>query len=187
MIDHSRCKGYIPSFHDEHHVTCLRGSNDTFKLANAHDVSRADCILCSHFKSRYIEYPITVDNIQVQPLESFHSQHRLPGMPVAVRPVDDKTTYLGFYLGELPWMHTVSYDETKHEITVGAANNPCILVPQLHKLVFGAESWWHPLESPEDLKEISDTVIQNQWYVQMAQDLMTQSMNTTTATHGDTA
>ena len=38
---------------------------------------------------------------------------------------------------------------------------------ELNKIVFGAESWWRKLNSPEDLKAITDDDIENTWYVKL--------------------
>lgn len=38
-------------------------------------------------------------------------------------------------------------------------------------MIFGAESWWKRISSPEDFADISDAEIDGQWYVQMAKDL----------------
>ena len=69
------------------------------------------------------------------------------------------------YLGNQPWSQTVSYNEESGELTVGMASNPAIYVFDLQRIIFGAESWWGIIESPEELKDITDDDINSQWYV----------------------
>ena len=45
------------------------------------------------------------------------------------------------------------------------ATNPAIYVFDLQRIIFGAESWWSIIENQEELKDITDDDINNQWYV----------------------
>lgn len=172
MNDHTKCLGWHPSlFGPKDTVNCIHGEDGTFKLANTHKVTLKECETCPHFKSRYIEYPITVDNIDVAKLEPWFPGNRKAGLPAAVRIAGETQTYLGLYLGELPWILTVGYEEDNRTLRVGSASNPCLLIPSLGRLVWGAECWWHLLDSPDDFKEITDKTISSQWYVQAAKAL----------------
>lgn len=115
-----------------------------------------------------IKYPITVNDIELKSLEPWNPLGRPPGTPVSVRPVDDDKTYLGFYLGDFPYMSMVRYDRTTGVLTFNAAANPCIFIPELNRTVFGAECWWQILKNTDELKAITDETIKSQWYVQMA-------------------
>ena len=169
------CRGHISDF-DVKNMTfshmCTRDTDGEFRLRAAHTVSEQACLTCPHYKSRYIAYPIEVDKIETEAIDFWHPKDRIPGTPVAVRPADSETTYLGFYLGELPWFMTAKYDEKNKILSVIAPGNPAMLVPALGKIIRGAESWWHILKSPEDFKQITDKTIDSQWYVQMAKDML---------------
>lgn len=115
-----------------------------------------------------IKYPITVNSIELKSLAPWSPTGRPPGTPVAVRPVDDDKTYLGFYLGDFPYMSMVRYCKTTGVLAFDAAANPCILIPELNRTVFGAECWWQTLKKSDEFKEITDGTIKSQWYVQMA-------------------
>jgi len=43
--------------------------------------------------------------------------------------------------------------------------NPAIFVFDLNEIIFGYESWWGVIESEKQLKEITNDVIDNVWYV----------------------
>lgn len=133
----------------------------------------ARCELCEAFKSRYIEYPITVNGIENSPIV-FRGLGCELGSLVAVRPCDDeygKKTYLGFYLGDLPLQNTISFNDEKGILKVGTYNNPAMFVPELGRIIWGCGSWWHEIKSVEELREITDDDISNVWYVKMAKAL----------------
>jgi hypothetical protein len=89
---------------------------------------------------------------------------------VAIRPciegIDTKT-YLGVLLGE---MHapSVQYNKETSTLTIGLGfmGNPAIWVPDLNRIVMGYESWLGKIDSPDDLRQITDADIENVWYVQ---------------------
>ena len=56
-------------------------------------------------------------------------------------------------------------------MNVSTTGNPAIYVPELGKIIFGMESWWGIIESPEELKDISDDDISNTWYVKLLQEM----------------
>lgn len=76
-------------------------------------------------------------------------------------------TYLGLYLGDQPRIPNISYDEDKKVLTVGAIHYPAIYVFALKEIIFGNESWWCKINSPEDMKDISEEEIDNTWYVKL--------------------
>jgi hypothetical protein len=103
---------------------------------------------------------------------------------VSIRVCDDneEKTRLGVYLGEIaqgisasllpmdyPTTGSVQTDDVNapHTLVLGQAyHNPAIFVPSLGRIVFGNASWWGKIESPDHLKQITDEVIDNVWYVQ---------------------
>lgn len=52
--------------------------------------------------------------------------------------------------------------------------NPCILIPELNRIVFGAESWWSKIDESEisNISEISDSCISNQWYIKLLKEMI---------------
>lgn len=86
------------------------------------------------------------------------------GSPVRVR-LEDGTTHLGILAANAPVDIDVGYDEGAHEFRVGPAiTNPLIVVPELHRLVWGYESWWAEVSGPEDLRDITDEEIAAAWW-----------------------
>ena len=96
-----------------------------------------------------------------------------PGRWVRVRPCGDEKTYLGILLGNLPTKEPpiVGYHPGEKELSVVLQTNPCIFVPDLGSCVWGYESWWGVVESPDDLRQITDASIGNVWYVQALKSL----------------
>jgi hypothetical protein len=68
-------------------------------------------------------------------------------------------------LGEIGIQHNVFYNPEEKQLAVYFGSNPAIFVPDLNKVIFGYESWWGEIKSPEELREITDDDIQNVWYV----------------------
>ena len=137
----------------------------------------AHCEQCEAFKSRYIEYPITVNEIEIRPID-FRGLGCEQGSLVSVRPCGDEyggKTYLGFYLGDLPLQNIVSFNEETGVLKVGTHNNPALFVPELGKIIWGCESFWREIETVEQLQAITEEDINNVWYVRMAKSLSTLS------------
>lgn len=150
-------------------AVCLRG--DTPVTCGPHT-----CDNCPGYKSRYIQYPITVSDIDIDDLTIHRAD--VIGRPVAVRPCDpslDGKTYLGIYLGEHPWILSASHNEQTERLAIRSISNPMMYIPELKQLVYGAESWWMFIETPDDLKQITDTDIDSVWYVQLLKSLSAQS------------
>lgn len=142
------------------------------KYANSmSNITEKDCEGCLNYKSRYIEYPITVKKIENH-FEYDNFSKRNCGKLVKVRPCVEKDsgeekTYLGIYLGEFIIGCGTSYSEKTQIVSNTGMMNPAIFVPELSKVVFGCESWWGFIDSEEDLSDITDDMIENQWYVQL--------------------
>jgi hypothetical protein len=66
----------------------------------------------------------------------------------------------------MPRFPSWSYNVETKKITVVMSTNPAIWVPSLNKIVWGSESWWGPITTPEQVREITDSDIESQWYVQ---------------------
>ena len=93
---------------------------------------------------------------------------------VKIRPCSDgaEKTYLGIYIGDFALSLSVRLDEETAILNLAVAMyNPAIFVPDLGRVVFGMESWWGEIESPEQLQQIADADIENVWYVRALRDL----------------
>ena len=142
-------------------------------LRNPHPTDEAKCEACEKFKSKYIEYPITVNKIETEPVK-FDSWRYETGTLVAVRPCDEEyegKTFLGFYLGDLPIQSTVRFNEKEGCLKIGTLTNPAMFVPAIGKIIWGAGSWWSEIKSEDDLKQITDEDIENTWYVKLAKSM----------------
>lgn len=127
------------------------------------------CSNCPHYKSKYIEYPLTIDGINNKEVKASGFGHEV-GCLCEIRPCGNEyegKTYIGFYLGDLPIAITSSYNRNTGHLENSTMNNPAIFVPELKKIVYGCESWWREIESPNDFKDISDDDIENTWYVKL--------------------
>lgn len=146
----------------------LDGTWRCLKDTNEKQVDASVCDACPNFKPRHIQYPIQVKNIDVKQPYLWGT----PGTPVAVRLAgdNDSKTYLGLSLGEIPWITSCSYNREKEELNIMTASNPAIYVFALNRIVYGAESWWRRLTSPDDLKDITDDDINSVWYMQLLRE-----------------
>lgn len=163
------CRYSFPYSGKKMNQTACRKRWDELKNSiNERYVTNEDCGACEYYKSRYIEYPIQVNAIESEKLEGMMMY--VSGSLVKIKPCAKEyegKTYLGLYLGHLPWTNTISYDEEKQVLKVGVVHNPAIYVFALKKIIFGAESWWCKIESPEDMKDISEEEINNTWCVKL--------------------
>lgn len=131
------------------------------------------CETCQDFKSRWIEYPIQVNEIETEKPEQYCMAES--GSLVRIRPCGKEygdKTYLGLYLGHQPWMPCCSYDEKTKKLSFRMATNPAIYVFDLKKVIFGAQSWWSVIKSENELRDITKDEINNTWYVKMFKDMV---------------
>lgn len=146
--------------------SCTRNGTLTYKT------TPENCSICPLYKSRYIEYPITVSGIDMKPME-IHFERNI-GRLVSVKPCGEEyndKTYLGLHLGDHPLWNSVSRNEKTGMLTIAPVTNPLIYIFETKTLVYGAESWWSRIETPEQLKEITEDDINKQWYVQLVKYL----------------
>jgi hypothetical protein len=133
------------------------------------------CDSCKEFKSRYIVYPIEVEDINIQGFDN--KKDEKCGKLVSVRPCskednpDDKT-FLGILLGNMVIDATVFYTEDTKELRVFPHKNPAIFVPELKKIIWGMGSWWGEIKSEEQLRQITDEDINNVWYVKALKQIV---------------
>lgn len=113
-----------------------------------------------------IKYPIQVETFNT--FEVKGKKSRKVGNYVSIRPCAkefENKTYLGIYLGEFPVGTMATYHPDKKQFGIVLKNNPAIFVPDLNQVVYGMESWWGEINTPEDLKQITNQDIENVWYV----------------------
>ena len=166
MKKHQRCRHYVMGTFDE-----VRNGRGHYCAPNAktlgeaweqkQEIDPAGCEDCPNFQSAYIEFPLTIKGITTGDMEPWDI-----GMyPVRVRPCGEDKTYIGIYLGRFPRQIHVTYSEKSGELKVGATTNPCIYIPEKDGVCWGDESWWSRIESEEELEDITDETIENQWYM----------------------
>lgn len=146
---------------------------DGWEDEQVREVHKEDCEKCERYKSRFIEYPLTIQGIENQKIETKGLGHKC-GVLCEVRPCGKEfegKTYLGFYLGDLPIGIVSSYDEKTSILSNRTMNNPAIFVPELKRIVYGMESWWREIKSIEDFKAISEDDIENVWYAKMLKEM----------------
>ena len=131
--------------------------------------------VCDDYKSRYIEYPLTISGIEYDTIPQRHYSKEI-GRFAKIRPCDSAyggKTYLGLYLGELPTGIGITHNEESGALTVRYNNNPAIFVFEINKIIYGCESWWSFIENEAELNEITDIDIENVWYVKALKSLST--------------
>jgi len=121
----------------------------------------------------YPELPMRITGIKVLPdMSLFRNGRTKCGDAVAVRPCDEEfegKTYLGVYLGDFPMDPVAMIHGT--EVIVMSMTNPLIFIPDKAVCVRGAGSWWGKIDRPEDLKPITQTDIENIWYIKALKNL----------------
>jgi hypothetical protein len=138
------------------------------------------CFACKGKGTREAFYPRLISKIdwpkELHRNEALVSDAKC-GDWVKVRPCDDEykcKTYLGIMLGDM----TISLQASAYPNVDGGDvleilphKNSAMYVPDLKKIVWGCGSWWGKINSPDDLREISDADINNIWYVKCLKEL----------------
>lgn len=116
-----------------------------------------------------LAYPIEITGVQFTGrygIENSYPKREL----VRIRPCAKEfggKTFLGLYLGDIARTMGVSFNRETGVLEVFLArHNPGIWVPSLERIIYGFESWWGPIESEDQLAEITDDSISKVWYVQ---------------------
>jgi hypothetical protein len=110
------------------------------------------------------------------------------GSLVKVRPCGkeyNNETYLGIYIGDLAIDGSAMLNRDTNEIEVKHRTNPAMFVPKLKKLIFGCESYWTTIKSEKDFDEITDTDIDNVWYVKMMKEMWSKEQQSNPTGEGD--
>jgi len=124
----------------------------------------------------FIQYPIQVNGIGQGAQKVLQPPLiRKDTKWVKIRTVHEEhegKTFLGILLGDLASSATAVFNPQDGILTIGVSgHNPAIYVPDLHRVIMGYESWWGPVEGPEDLHKITDATIDNIWYVRALKDM----------------
>ena len=161
MTRFEKCRHCMPDLSNERVTFMCTKRNE--------EINEEICQKCNEFKSRYIEYPIEVNFVNIKNINDSYRKDDI-GKPVRVRPCGDEycgKTYVGIYLGDLFMQNTVSYRRDTMELSVIPITNPAMFVPELNKIIYGAESWWSIIKSGDDISDITNNEINNQWYMQL--------------------
>ncbi|RKO61643.1 hypothetical protein [Caldibacillus debilis] len=137
---------------------------------NMEQFNKAEEEDCPHYKSKFIEFPLTIQGIQNHFTKDGMGSLYECGKLVKIKPCGEKyenKTYLGILLGDLPIGAFVSFHHDDQKLHITPHSNPAIFVPELKKIIYGYESWWGEIESLEDFKEITTEDIENVWYVKL--------------------
>ena len=114
-------------------------------------------------------FPLEIHGIAWEKGDLFYRFYKNTEL-VKVRPCapeHENKTFLGLYLGDFTTGPSARFDRESGLLIIGPGmSNPAFWIPSLKKLVFGMESWWSKIETPEDLKQITDEDINSVWYVQ---------------------
>lgn len=164
-----RCRYAHPSFLNDYTNPEFHCVADGWKDDKVKVCTEEMCEACEKFDSRYIEYPLTIEGIESETIDTTGIGHEC-GCLVEIKPCGEEyadKSYLGIYIGDLPIQITSSFDPTTKVLKNSTMNNPAIFVPELRKIVYGCESWWREIKSLEDFKGISEEEIENTWYVQL--------------------
>ena len=116
-----------------------------------------------------VEYPIEITGVKLPRLGDKTNPHSRThvGDFVAVRPCAERfegKTYLGIYIGVFP-IDSTAWMKQDGTLEVFAVGSSLIHIPSLAENVWGCGSWWKKIESEEALKQITDEMIDNIWYV----------------------
>lgn len=125
---------------------------------------------------RGVSYPITVSGMSLTgEAWSPRSLTASAGAYVKVRPCSPEyggKTYLGVLVGDIAMSYSVRLDRESEILHVSPGRkNPAIFIPETASVVMGAGSWWGKIESPEQLRDITDDRIASVWYVQALKQL----------------
>lgn len=133
------------------------------------------CKSCEYYSPRWLQFPITVNEIINTPVKTECTlSHKKPGTLCRIRPCGkeyENKTFLGIYIGELPDAIYSSYNSETKSVINHTSVSPAIFVPALSKIVYGSESFWSVIDSEEDLKDITDSDIDSQFYVRLLKNL----------------
>lgn len=158
------CFRFMGKNHNETHCVVDGWENDDVKI-----VTTVHCNQCKRFESKFIEYPLTINDIDNEKIDTTGLSHKC-GCLCEIHPCGEEyngKSYLGIYLGDLPIMISSSYNKENGTLTNSAISNPAIFVPELKKVIYGCESWWREIQDIADFKGISKEDINNTWYVQL--------------------
>jgi hypothetical protein len=153
---------------------CRMCQGSGHSLFTRHGDEPQPCHRCTGTGRQPISFPWVVTRVQWddQPIKPalFHPNTTW----VRIRPCDaacEGKTYLGWLLGDFARSSVAQLHKDGTLAISMAMHNPAIFVPDLGRVVYGCESWWSPIETPEDLRQITDATIENVWYVKALKDL----------------
>lgn len=179
MPKHERCWYYEPgdflSKEERKKHYCVPDGAKTLgdRWEMKQEINLEKCADCQRYKCRFIEYPLTINGLDIKAPEAWGIEPAL----CRVRPAKEKKTYLGIFIGEIPRYTTASFNEESGTLKISTACNPMIYVPELERAVFGDESWWNCIEPGEDITDITDEQIRGQWYMKLLEGAAKEAEN----------
>jgi len=158
------------AYRDNNQETCSFCKDETPE-------DQAKCRICKGTGKREPFYPVVATQISVDMKEVFRPKMLFGGACgdfVSIRTIlkdddpNDGKTFLGVIIGELATCGVLHRDNKEPGLVrvEPGLHYPMIFVPDLARVVFGYESWWGRINSPDDLRQITDATINNVWYVQ---------------------
>jgi len=122
-----------------------------------------------------LEFPITVQEIKREEMKALVPcawPADQTGAWVSIRLAGELSTRLGVLLGDLALGFRLRYHEETGVLAITFGGyNPAIWVPGLNRVVYGCESWWGVISSPDELRQITDLDIQDVWYMRALKEL----------------
>lgn len=153
-------------FHDFTRKVCR---NEKRNIDESEIVSDETCESCDFFESRYIQYPLTINDIETVPIIN-DCECCLCEIKPCNEKYEDKS-FIGIFFGYLPIMINSSYNKKTGILTNYPVNNPAIFVPELNKIIYGCESFWRKIEKVEDFEGITQEDIENTWYIKLLKNI----------------
>lgn len=138
-------------------------------------------IFDEHEKERKSQFPMTISGIEIdETTTAMRPAWRAKnGDLVRVRPCAEEygnKTYLGIMIGDVAQGFSGKVDPETKALKIGFSyHNPLIFIPETKTTVTGSGSWWGKIESEDDLKDITNDTIENQWYVKMLKEMKEKS------------
>jgi len=125
------------------------------------------------FECKFIEMPLTLEELKIENNIDYEGSLVKCQKGKFVKCRYEKETYLGIYLGDLPRSLNLSFNKESRslEITSGYSN-PAMWIFKLKKIVWGCESWWSIIETPEEFGPITDEDIENVSYVKILRKIL---------------
>ena len=100
-------------------------------------------VICDDWRSMFIDYPITVDAITVDQVNTKQVDVGRPAIITLGKTNGyDDAAHVAIYLGQLPISVVSAYAPSTRRLSNRLLLNPCLLVPRYARLFFGMNAQW---------------------------------------------